>query len=158
MENKFKIFVIVGFVSLGLTIAGSTFFILTQINKEPKEVIQVVDTEINSTELAKIELEEAITSNVYEEEGSMQHIAKVHVSLGVDQSSKKEYEAFTTLYGENIAVIRNEIIQIIREQTYGMMSKADAQIKLGSEIVNRLNKLLDTQLIKEVYFKDFFVQ
>ena len=37
-------------------------------------------------------------------------------------------------------------------------SKADAQTKLGSEIVNRLNKLLDTELIKEVYFKDFFVQ
>ena len=76
----------------------------------------------------------------------------------MDQSSKKEYEAFTTLYSENIALIRNEIIQVIREQTYSMMSKADAQTKLGSEIVNRLNKLLDTELIKEVYFKDFFVQ
>lgn len=157
MENKFKLFVIIGFVVLGLAVAGSTFFILTQLKKAPAQVTETVKEEIKKTDLAKIELEEAITSNVYEE-GSMQHIARISVSLGVDQSAKKEYEAFTTLYSENIALIRNEIIQVIREQTYSMMSKADAQTKLGSEIVNRLNKLLDTELIKEVYFKDFFVQ
>nr|WP_302595203.1 flagellar basal body-associated FliL family protein [uncultured Cellulosilyticum sp.] len=157
MENKFKLFVIIGFVVLGLAVAGSTFFILTQLKKTPAQVTETTKVEIKKTDLAKIELEEAITSNVYEE-GSVQHIARIHVSLGVDQSSKKEYEAFTTLYSENIALIRNEIIQVIREQTYSMMSKADAQTKLGSEIVNRLNKLLDTELIKEVYFKDFFVQ
>lgn len=157
MENKFKLFVIIGFVVLGLAVAGSTFFILTQLKKTPAQVTETTKVEIKKTDLAKIELEEAITSNVYEE-GSVQHVARIHVSLGVDQSSKKEYEAFTTLYSENIALIRNEIIQVIREQTYSMMSKADAQTKLGSEIVNRLNKLLDTELIKEVYFKDFFVQ
>lgn len=157
MENKFKIFVIVGFVVLGLGIAGSTFFILTQLNKAPKEVVEIQENEIKKTDLAKVELAEAITSNVYGE-GNMQHIARIHVSLGVDQSDKKGYEAFSTLYDENVALIRNEIIQVVREQTYSMMSKADAQVKLGSEIVNRLNKLLDTTLIKEVYFKDFFVQ
>lgn len=156
MENKFKIFVIVGFVVLGLGIAGSTFYVLTQLNKTPKEVVAVQE-EFKKTELAKVELAEAITSNVYGED-SMQHIARISVSLGVDQSDKKGYEAFSALYSENVALIRNEIIQVVREQTYSMMSKADAQVKLGSEIVNRLNKLLDTTLIKEVYFKDFFVQ
>ena len=157
MENKFKLFVIIGFLVLGLAIAGSTFFVLTQLNKNPEQVIAVEENTIKKTELAKVELEESITSNVYGED-NMQHIARIHVSLGVDQSDKKGYEAFTTLYNDNIALIRNEIIQVVREQTYSMMSKADAQVKLGSEIVNRLNKLLDTTLIKEVYFKDFFVQ
>lgn len=157
MENKFKLFVIIGFLVLGLAIAGSTFFVLTQLNKNPEQVIAVEENTIKKTELAKVELEESITSNVYGED-NIQHIARIHVSLGVDQSDKKGYEAFTTLYNDNIALIRNEIIQVVREQTYSMMSKADAQVKLGSEIVNRLNKLLDTTLIKEVYFKDFFVQ
>lgn len=157
MEKKFKLFVIIGFLVLGLCIAGSTFFILTQLNKNPEQVIAVEENTIKKTELAKVELAESITSNVYGED-NMQHIARIHVSLGVDQSDKKGYEAFTTLYNDNIALIRNEIIQVVREQTYSMMSKADAQVKLGSEIVNRLNKLLDTTLIKEVYFKDFFVQ
>lgn len=157
MENKFKLFVIIGFLVLGLAIAGSTFFVLTQLNKNPEQVIAVEENTIKKTELAKVELEESITSNVYGED-NIQHIARIHVSLGVDQSDKKGYEAFTALYNDNIALIRNEIIQVVREQTYSMMSKADAQVKLGSEIVNRLNKLLDTTLIKEVYFKDFFVQ
>lgn len=157
MENKFKVFVIVGFLVLGLGIAGSTFFILTQINKEPQQITSVQENTIKKTDLAKVELEEAITSNVYGED-NMQHIAKIHVSLGVDQSDKKGYEAFSTLFSENIALVRNEIIQVVREQTYSMMANADAQIKLGSEIVNRLNKLLGTELIKEVYFKEFFVQ
>ena len=157
MEKKLIIFVVVGFLVLGVAIAGSTFFILSKINNTPVVEKSKESDTISIADLAKHELEEAITSNVYEENG-MQHIAKVHISLGVDQSSEKEYEAFTGLYDANISVIRNEIIQVIREQTYSMMIKADAQTKLGSEIVNRLNKLLDTDLIKEVYFKDFFVQ
>lgn len=158
MESKFKLFVIIGFVVLGLAVAGSTFLLLSQMKKTPTQVTEVVKEEIKKTDLAKLELAEAITCNVYEETGNMQHIAKIHVILGVDQSVSKEYEAFTTLYNENIALIRNEIIQVVREQTYSMMTKVDAQTKLGSEITNRLNKLLNTELIKEVYFKDFFVQ
>lgn len=158
MDKKILIFVVVGFLVLGVAIAGSTFFVLSKIKNTEQNVNTQEVTEIKTADLAKHELEEAITTNVYEDGSSAQHIAKVHISLGVDQSSAKEYEAFSLLYSENIAVIRNEIIQVIREQTYSMMTKADAQVKLGSEIVNRLNKLLDTQLIKEVYFKDFFVQ
>ena len=77
MEKKLIIFVVVGFLVLGVAIAGSTFFILSKINNTPVVEKSKESDTISIADLAKHELEEAITSNVYEENG-MQHIAKVH--------------------------------------------------------------------------------
>lgn len=154
MEKNFKIFVIVAIVALGLGIAASTFYILSVVNKEPT---QTSSEEKNNLELTTFDVADAITTNVYEENG-YQHVAKIQISFGVDGTNKKSIQAFKEKYEASTAQIRDEIIQIMREQTYAMMSKADAQAKLGDEITLRINKALDTDLICKVYFKEFFVQ
>lgn len=155
MENKFKIFVIVAIVFLAAAIAGSTYIMLSVINS--KETVVEGQVEDVQYDLIATPLGEAITANVYEE-GGKQHIARVQLSFGVDQSDKKAYTAFTEKYNANLAVVRNEVILTIREQTYSMMIKPDAQSSLSDEITARVNAVLDTTIIKEVYFEDFFVQ
>ncbi len=153
MDKKFKIFVIIAIVLLGVAIAVSTFLLLNVVNKGEDVAVNAKEKKIK---LITIDLGDAITSNVYDEAGE-QHIARVSISFGVNQSSK-QYKKFRKNFDSSKIIIRNEIIQGIREQTYEMMSKTDAQTKLGDEIAERINKLLDTQVIQEVYFGDFFVQ
>lgn len=154
MEKNFKIFVIVAIALLTCGVAASIFFVVTATNKNPETT---TSAEVKATDLTTMKLEEAITSNVYEESGR-QHIAKVQVSFGVNTAEKKAFKEFEAMYTSSVEIIRNEIIQVIREQTYSMMSRTDAQEKLGDEIKERVNALLSTEVICEVYFGDFFVQ
>lgn len=155
MESKFKIFVIVAIVVLALAIPTSTFFVLRTFNNaQTKEVVEVE----HKPELKEIALGDAILTNITAEGSSVQHFVKIQISIGVDASDEKAYAALSTEVTEKSASIRNELITIIGEQTYSMLSASNAKIKLADEIIIKLNTLLDTDLIYEVYYIDFFVQ
>lgn len=155
MDKKFKIFVIIAIVLLGIAIGVSTFLVLSMMGKD-KEAVSESQAEVSKSKLVTINVGDPITCNVYEATGE-QHIAKVSISLGVNEKSK-QYKKFQKDFESSQVIIRDEIIQTIREQTYEMMSKTDAQTKLGDEIAARINKLLDTQVVEKVYFSEFFVQ
>ena len=156
MESKFKIFVIVAIVVLALSIAASTFFVLRAMNNNQANVVaQNTEYEPN---LKTISLGDSILTNLTSENSTVQRFAKVKISIGVDATDEKAYEALGTKIEEKSASIRNELITTIGEQTYSMLSAANAKTKLADEIIIRLNTLLDTDLIYEVYYEDFFVQ
>lgn len=157
MDGKFKIFVIVAIVVLAAAIAGSTFFIMTMVNKEPAET--VVAVEEAPAKLKQIDLGDAILTNLSMEENNMQHFAKVQLSIGVDASDEEAVTAFEALVAEKSASIRSEIIDTIGEQTFSMLSNPPTgKVKLADELIPRLNQLLDTEMIKEIYYKEYFVQ
>lgn len=156
MESKFKIFVIVAIVVLALAIAASTFFVLRAVNDNQIDTIS--SSANHEPELKDIALGDAILTNITSEGNNVQHFAKVQISIGVDASDEKAYTELSTKIEEKSASIRNELITAIGEQTYSMLSAANAKTKLADDIIIRLNTLLDTDLIYEVYYADFFVQ
>ncbi|MDF2802696.1 MAG: flagellar basal body-associated FliL family protein [Anaerocolumna sp.] len=153
LDNKFKIFVIIAIVFLGIAIAGSTFLIMGMVGKDEATS---AGSNNGKSKMVTVDLGDAITSNVYDETGE-QHIARVVISFSVNAASK-QYKQFNKDFEGKKVIIRDEIIHIIREQTYEMMTRADAQTKLGDEVTERINRLLETQIIQDVYFGDFFVQ
>lgn len=155
MENKFKLFVIIAIVVLGVSIAGSTFFILKQMNQPPKEEASTTETELKLTEIS---MGDAIMTNIAMGEDKVQHFAKIKISLGVDTSNKKAYEAFNNALTNQAASMRNELIAVIGEQTFTMLRGNDGKVKLADEIVARLNQLLGTDIIYNVYYEEYFVQ
>lgn len=155
MESKFKIFVIVAIAVLGIAIAGSTFLVLKVLNNDTETV---VTEEKSSNYLKEVEVGEAIVTNIASE-GNVQHFAKMQIKLGVDSSNSKNYKALTSEFKERSASIRNELINAIGEQTYTMLSDTKAgKEKLADEIITRLNKLLDTEMIQAVYYEEYFIQ
>ena len=155
MESKFKIFVIVAIAVLGIAIAGSTFFVLKVLNNNTPTV---VTQEKSSNYLKEVEVGEAIVTNIASE-GNVQHFAKIQIKLGVDSSNSKSYEALTSEFTERSASIRNELINAVGEQTYTMLSDTKTgKEKLADEIITRLNKLLDTEMIQAVYYEEYFIQ
>lgn len=155
MESKFKIFVIVAIAALGIAIVGSTFFVLKVLNNNTQTV---VTQEKSANNLSEVEVGEAIVTNIASE-GNVQHFAKIQIKIGVDSSNSKSYEALTSEFEERSASIRNELINAIGEQTYTMLSDTKAgKEKLADEIITRLNKLLDTEMIQAVYYEEYFIQ
>lgn len=155
MENKFKFFVIIAIVVLGLSVAGSTFYVLKQMNQSSKEDVTSAKIE---RQLTEISMGDAIMTNIAMEEDKIQHYAKIKISLGVDSSDKKAYEVFTNAVTNQAASMRNELIAAIGEQTFTMLRANDGKVKLADEIVARLNQLLDTNIIYDVYYEEYFVQ
>lgn len=140
---------------LGVSVAGSTFYVLKQMNQPPKEAAETPKAELKLTETS---MGDAITTNIAMEEDKVQHFAKIKISLGVDASDKKAYEAFNNAVTNQAASMRNELIAVIGEQTFTMLRANDGKVKLADEIVARLNQLLDTDIIYAVYYEEYFVQ
>ncbi|MGL4736956.1 MAG: flagellar basal body-associated FliL family protein, partial [Cellulosilyticaceae bacterium] len=111
---------------------------------------------IDSKNLELLNLQEPITVNIIDEIGKP-HVARVVLALEVDNKNKG-YKAFVKTFSEKEIVVRDAVITLLREQTYEMMSRVDAQEKLSDEIVVKVNELLGTSAVQNVYFGDFFVQ
>lgn len=156
MESKFKIFVIVAIAVLAIAVAGSTYFVLRALNSNQTEV--ATTSEAQKLNLKSISLGESILTNISSDSGSVQHFAKVQISIDVDASDEKAFTALSTQIEEKSASIRNELITTIGEQTYSMLITANGKEKLADEIITRLNTLLDTDLIYKVYFEEYFIQ
>ena len=155
MENKFKIFVIVALVVLALAIGGSTVLVIHMMQNNKAEM--VIEVNENPT-LKTIQLGEPILTNITNDNGNLQHFAKVQLSIGVVATNEDAFEALKTKISENQESVRNELISAIGEQTYSMLNATNGKEKLADEIITRLNTLLDTELINKVYYTDYFIQ
>lgn len=156
MENKFKIFVIVAIAVLALAIAGSTFLVFTVMNNN--NVSTEVVAEQQEPQLKSVSLGDAILTNITKESGNVQHYAKIKVTIGVNAADEEAFTELTTAIEEKTASVRSELITTIGEQTYSMLNDVNGKEKLADEIISRLNTLLDTDLVHEVYYEEYFIQ
>ena len=156
MDKKFKIFVVIAIVVLTLGVAAVTVLLLNQSSNNDKEYTNA-EKEVE-VDIVEIPMGEEIMTNIALGEDEVQHFVNVQISLGINKKNEKSYEALTEKMGFKTASIRNELIDILGDQTYDMLSATDGKVKLADEIVLRLNKLLGTDLICEVYYQKYFVQ
>ena len=158
MDGKFKIFVIVAIVVLAVAIAGSTFFVMKALSGSQQNV-EVQQTESEVTNLVEVALGDAILTNIAMESNNIQHYAKVKISIGIDNTDEEASAALQADITAKASSIRSEIIAVIGEQTYTMLSNTTTgKEKLSDEIIARLNKLLDTELVRAVYYEEYFIQ
>lgn len=154
LDKKFKIFVIVALVALGGLAATATFIAFRVMATSNNASSGVTTT--NREDIVVHALSEAITSNIQAEEDSY-HMIRIQVAFEVDGKSK-EYKTFSEEFSNQEALIRDAIIRVLRQQTYDMVMREDAQDKVGEQIKNTLEEVLGTTIIEGVVFSDFFVQ
>ncbi|MGL6174622.1 MAG: flagellar basal body-associated FliL family protein [Cellulosilyticaceae bacterium] len=152
MDKKFKIFVIVAMIALAALAGTGTVVALSIVNGESSQAQESYENK----NLVTMALKEPITANLVGDERK-KSIARVSIGLGVD-AKQKGYKEFNSNFDSSQLVIRDEIINILRKQTYEQMTKSDAQDELAKEIKKQINQLMETEVIKEVYFGEFFVQ
>ena len=157
MDKKFKIFVIIAIVILTVGIATVAFLLLSD-NKINDKNHENVEKNVELPDIIEVPMGEEIMTNIDLGEDKVQHFVNVQISLGIDKKDDKAYKKLTESMELKAASIRNEFIDILGDQTYDMLSATDGKVKLADEIVIRLNKLLNTKLICEVYYQKYFVQ
>jgi flagellar basal body-associated protein FliL len=159
LDKKYKVIVSISAVGMVVIIAVMAYLMLTVLNlkksdDEQSKAVNISTKKNNSIDI--IELGDAITVNIQDEQGT-QHIVRVVIAFGINKKDKN-YKSFAESFEAKNVVVRDEIIQVVREQTFEMMTRSDAQQKLKDEITQRVNKLFGTQIVTAVYFGDFFVQ
>lgn len=157
MDNKFKAFVIIAIVILFIGMAAGGFYLVPKIVGNVG-LISEGQPAYNPKDIQIFQLTESITTNLTSEEDSNKnHIIKVTVGFGINKKSK-DFKSITKEFQEKEMLIRDEIIQSLRDQSYENMTRSDAQSKLSETIQSRISTLLLTQAIEEIYFGEFFVQ
>lgn len=104
--------------------------------------------EENSEVLYNYAIEDPFIANVK----NSQKLVKVSVILVVNKANMDEY------LEENLYVIRDKILIILRSLTDDDISSADIMDRLRVEIPAALNKALGIDDIVSVYFGDFVMQ
>ncbi len=157
MDNKFKGFVIAAIVVLFIGMAAGGYYVVKKISAS-SEPAQTEVAESGPQDLQIFQLTEPITTNLMSEENpGKSHIIKVTVGFGVNKKSK-DFKTISKEFSEKEMLVRDEIIQTLRDQSYENMTKSDAQKQLSETIVSRISTLFVTQAIEEIYFGEFFVQ
>lgn len=156
MEGKFKVWIIIAILVLAVAVVGSAFIVTKTMNK-----VQETGTEEKEdiVALKEVELGEAIMTNIAMEDDQLQHFAKIQISVGIAESDEKQDKVLMDKMATKSANIRHELIQAIGAQTFTVLSNTTTgKEKLSDEIIVRLNTLLETDQIKAVYYKEYFVQ
>lgn len=157
MDKKFKGFVIIALVVLFVGMAAGGFYIVKRMSGDiqPAQGGQGV---YDSKNMQIFQLAEPITTNIVSEtEPNATHIIKVTVGFGVNKTSR-DFKEIAKEFEEKEMLVRDEVIQSLRDQSYEKMAKSDAQSQLSEVIISRISTLLMTQAIEGIYFGDFFVQ
>ena len=157
MDNKFKSIVIIALVVLFAGMTAGGFYIVRKMSGDVQSA-QGEQPVYNAKNMEIFQLSESITTNLISEENPNQnHIIKVTVGFGVNKKSK-DFKEITKEFKEKEMLVRDEVIQSLRDQSYESMTKSDAQSQLSEVIISRISTLLVTQAIEGIYFGDFFVQ
>lgn len=154
MDNKFKSIVIVALVVLFAGMTAGGFYIVKRMSGD----VQTGQGVYSPQDIQIFQLSESITTNLVSEDNpNKNHIIKVTVGFGVNKRSK-DYKAIAREFTEKEMLVRDEVIQSLRDQSYENMTKSNAQSQLSEVIVSRVSTLLVTQAIEGIYFGEFFVQ
>lgn len=151
MDKKFKVFVIISIIFLTLiTVAGgaTVFLMMSNTNKSANN-----EEKSSKQSMEIIHLDEALNSNLKKDKDNISHIIRIAVGFEIDNENKN-YKTFIEDFNNKQIIIRDGIISLLRSQTYSEINKES----LSDMIKEKVNSLLDTDIIETVYFGDFFVQ
>lgn len=156
MDNKFKAFVVIAIITLFATLMAGGYFIVMKISGTAQPV-QVQAGNVKVEDIHVMQLTDSITTNlVSEKDEQSNHIIKVTVGFGVNKKSR-DYKSIIKQFEEQQLLIRDAVLQSLRDQSYESMTSSDAQSQLAEIILSRVSTLLATQAIEEVYFGEFLV-
>lgn len=157
MDKKFKIFVIIALTVLTFVVTAGIFLVLTTRPTTETVATEEPQKEIQEKDLELIYLEDPINANLSLGEDKIPHIIRLAVGIEIHKK-EKDYKDFQANFEAKQVMIRNEIIEILRSKTYEEMMETSAQEVLSTEMRARLNELLGTEIIQNVYFGEFFIQ
>ena len=142
-------------VLLGAVSFVSVFFLKTLsqntsgVSNEAAPAVQLTVDQIE-----KVSLSAPISTNLLNGADGAEHYVKINLSIGVNNTDKKESPKMLSSLQSNEMVVRDIVLGILRGQTYAELTLPDGQDLLKSNIKSKLQEEFNSNLIVQVYISD----
>lgn len=141
--NKKMLLIIIAVALFIIIIAGVVFFMLSINSSKPKEEVLKLDKNI-----IMYSFEDSFVTNIKDSKKILKTVIDVEIA------DKKIEELITAREPE----IRNEINLILRSKTEKDLEGSEGQESLQNELLASLRKIIKTEKIINIYFKEFIIQ
>ncbi len=141
--NKKMLLIIIAVALFIIIIAGVVFFMLSINSSKPKEEVLKLDKNI-----IMYSFEDSFVTNIKNSKKILKTVIDVEIA------DKKIEELITAREPE----IRNEINLILRSKTEKDLEGSEGQESLQNELLASLRKIIKTEKIINIYFKEFIIQ
>jgi flagellar basal body-associated protein FliL len=150
------IIIIVLLVILLGAVAFALIFVLRLSDEHPNGAIETSQQsgELTLDQIEKVPLSSPISTNLLRGADDAEHYVKINLSIGVNNTDKKESPKILESLNKNEMVTRDIVLSILRNQTYEDLSFPDRQELLKDNIRTRLQEEYGSNLIVQVYISD----
>ena len=137
----------IGFVS---------FFVLRTMggNTQSAQGTEAPVTKLTLDQIEKVSLSSPISTNLLSGNDGVEHYVKINLSVGVNNTDKKESPKMVSSLQSNEMVIRDIVLGILRNQTYEDLTVPEGQDLLKDNIKTQLQDEFNSNLIVQVYISD----
>ena len=136
----------IGFVS---------FFLMKTMGKNTPNVTAAAPAaKLTVDQIEKVPLSSPLSTNLLSGNDGVEHYVKIDLSIGVNNTDKKESPKMITSLQNNEMVVRDIVLSILRGQTYNDLTQPDGQDLLKENIKSQLQDEFNSNLIVQVYISD----
>jgi len=111
-------------------------------------------TQLTMDQIEKVSLSGPISTNLLKGNDGAERYVKINLSIGVNNTDKKESPKMLNTLESNEMVIRDIVLGIMRNQTYEDITLPDGQDLLKENIKTQLQEEFKSNLIVQVYISD----
>lgn len=156
-KNKIMLIVIIVLLVLLLAaIAFGGYWVVTNLGGDAEAVEEVVEEEDKSLNTL-IPIGESIYTNLLVGEDQKEHLVKINLSLDI-KGGEDESEEIVTAINNRLIVVRDILNTALRKKTFEELKKTDGLESLKDEILDKLRKEFNTNLISRVLVDEFLLQ
>ena len=105
-------------------------------------------------QIEKVPLSSPISTNLSSGNDGAVHYVKINLSIGVNNTDKKESPKMLASLQNNETVVRDIVLGIVRSQTYEALTATEGQELLKYNIKTQLQEEFSSNLIVQVYISD----
>jgi len=154
------IIIVLLFILLG-TMAFGAYYVVTSFNATGEEQAQEAEEEDAEPEDKSvntlIEIGDSIYTNLLVGEDKKEHIAKINLNLDI-KGGEDESEATVATVNSRIVVVRDIINNVLRKRTIEDLKKEDGLENFKDEVLDKVRKEFNTNLITNIYIKEIALQ
>jgi flagellar basal body-associated protein FliL len=157
------VIIIVLLVVLLGTVLAVSFYVMNLVSKQAEASGLNPQSEyagkvLTQDEITKVTLGDAITTNLAKGPDNKDHVAKLRVVIGYDNTVKEESAAFEATINANLEYARAVALACIYSSTFEELSNPDGMANLANKIKEQLQDAFKTNLIVDVYFSERTLQ
>lgn len=155
------IIIIVLLVVLLFTIAGVSFYAIRMFSPASQDDRPVTAEEVprlTASQITTLDLSAPLSTNLLTSDDGADHVIKISLGIGLNNTDEKEFTAIQTLLTENETVSKDLILGILRNKTYEELKKHDGQETLKEEIRTALQDYYQSNVIVQISVSEIIMQ